>query len=51
MLLWETILTTLVIVALSDLIRGLFTKLDWTALIMPSAILVLALSLFFMKKT
>jgi uncharacterized membrane protein YqhA len=49
-LLWETILTTLVIVALSDLIRGLFTKLDWTALIMPIAIMVLALSLFFMKK-
>lgn len=49
-LLWETILTTLVIVALSDLIRGLFTKLDWTALIIPLAIVVLALSLFFMKK-
>jgi uncharacterized membrane protein YqhA len=49
-LLWETILTTLLIVALSDLIRGLFTKLDWTALTMPVAILVLALSLFFMKK-
>jgi uncharacterized membrane protein YqhA len=49
-LLWETILTTLVIVALSDLIRELFTKLDWTALIMPVAILMLALSLFFMKK-
>ncbi len=49
-LLWETILTTLLIVALSDLIRGLFTKLEWTALTMPLAILVLALSLFFMKK-
>jgi uncharacterized membrane protein YqhA len=49
-LLWETILTTLLIVALSDLIRGLFSKLEWSALIMPSAILVLAISLFCIKK-
>jgi uncharacterized membrane protein YqhA len=49
-LLWETILTTLLIVSLSDLIRDLFTKLEWSALAMPVAILVLALSLFFMKK-
>lgn len=49
-LLWETILTTLLIVSLSDLVRDLFTKLEWSALAMPVAILVLALSLFFMKK-
>jgi len=49
-LLWETILTTLLIVALSDLIRGLFTTLAWSALTIPAAILLLALSLFFMKK-
>jgi uncharacterized membrane protein YqhA len=49
-LLWETILTTLLIVALSDLIRGLFTKLEWSALTIPAAILMLSLSLFFMKK-
>jgi uncharacterized membrane protein YqhA len=49
-LLWETILTTLLIVSLSDLIRDLFTKLEWSALAMPVAILILALSLFFMKK-
>jgi uncharacterized membrane protein YqhA len=49
-LLWETILTTLLIVALSDLIRGLFTKLEWSALTIPAAILLLALSLFFIKK-
>ena len=49
-LLWETILTTLLIVALSDLIRGLFTSLTWSALTIPAAILLLALSLFFMKK-
>jgi len=49
-LLWETILTTLLIVALSDLIRGLFTKLEWSALTIPAAILLLALSLFLIKK-
>jgi len=49
-LLWETILTTLLIVALSDLIRGLFTSLSWSALTIPGAILLLALSLFFIKK-
>ena len=49
-LLWETILTTLLIVALSDLIRGLFTTLAWSALTIPAAVLLLALSLFFMKK-
>lgn len=49
-LLWETILTTLLIAGLSQLVVGLFSRLDWTILIMPVAILILALSLFFMKK-
>jgi len=49
-LLWETALTTLMIIALSDLSAGLFTKLDWTVLVTPSAILILALSLYFMKR-
>jgi uncharacterized membrane protein YqhA len=49
-LLWETILTTLVIVALSDLSEGLLAKLDWTVLLTPIAILMLSLSLYFMKK-
>ena len=49
-LLWETILTTLLIAGLSEIIEGLFTKLDWTILLTPIAILILALSLFFMKK-
>ncbi len=49
-LLWETILTTLLIAGLSQLIAGIFTKLDWTILLTPIAILILALSLFFMKK-
>jgi len=49
-LLWETILTTLLIAGLSELIEGLFTTLDWAILMIPLAILILALSLFFMKK-
>jgi uncharacterized membrane protein YqhA len=49
-LLWETILTTLLIIALSDLTEGLFTTLTWTVLLTPGAILLLALSLFFMKR-
>ncbi len=49
-LLWETILTTLLIAGLSQLIEGLFTTLDWAILMIPIAILILALSLFFMKK-
>jgi len=50
-LLWETVLTTLLIVGLSDLTTALFTKLQWTAMVMPCAILVLSLSLYFMKKS
>jgi len=49
-LLWETILTTLLIAGLSELIEGLFTTLGWATLMTPLAILILALSLFFMKK-
>jgi uncharacterized membrane protein YqhA len=50
-LLWETILTTLLILGLSDLTATVFSKPDWTILLMPVSILVLALSLYFMKKT
>lgn len=49
-LLWETILTTLLIAGLSELVVGLFSRQDWTILLTPIAILILALSLFFMKK-
>jgi uncharacterized membrane protein YqhA len=49
-LLWETILLTLVISALSELTTGLFEKLDWSALITPTAILALAFSLYLVKK-
>ena len=49
-LLWETSLTTLMIIALSELSAALFTKPDWTVLLTPAAILVLSLSLFFIKK-
>ena len=47
----ETVLTTLLIVGLSDLTTALYAKLQWTALVMPMAILILSLSLFFMKRT
>jgi uncharacterized membrane protein YqhA len=49
-LLWETILTSLLIIGLSDLTEGILGKLDWSVLLTPVAILILALSLFFMKK-
>jgi uncharacterized membrane protein YqhA len=49
-LLWETILVTLVITGLSELTTGLFERLDWEALVMPAAILLLSLSLYFVKK-
>ena len=44
------ILTTLLIVALSDLSESLFGPLNWTVLLTPISILLLALSLYFMKK-
>jgi uncharacterized membrane protein YqhA len=49
-LLWETILTALLIVSLSTLTSGLFQKVEWTALVIPAAILMLALSFFYMKR-
>jgi uncharacterized membrane protein YqhA len=49
-LLWETVLTTLLIAGLPGLVSGLFGDLNWSVLVIPSAILVLALSLYFMKK-
>jgi len=49
-LLWETILTTLLIAALPMLSAGLFEKLGWSALVAPAAIMLLALSLYLMKK-
>ena len=49
-LLWETILTTLLILGLSDLSGDIFEKPAWTVLVTPIAILILALSLYFMKK-
>jgi uncharacterized membrane protein YqhA len=49
-LLWETILTTLLIAALPLLTAGLFGEVEWVALASPAAIFLLALSLYFMKK-
>jgi uncharacterized membrane protein YqhA len=50
-LLWESILTTLLIAALPILNSGVFETPDWTSLVLPATILLLALSLFFMRKT
>jgi uncharacterized membrane protein YqhA len=50
-LLWETILTTLLIVALPIFTAGLFGNLEWSALVTPVAIVLLAFSLYLMKKT
>jgi uncharacterized membrane protein YqhA len=49
-LLWETILTTLLIAGLSHLVAGLVGKVDWSVLVIPAAILILSMSLYFMKK-
>ena len=49
-LLWETVLTTLLIVAMSDLVTNMGMSLSWNVLIAPASILLLALSLFFMKR-
>jgi hypothetical protein len=49
-LLWETILLALVIVGLSSLISN-FEHMRWSALVIPGAILMLSLSLYFMKRS
>jgi uncharacterized membrane protein YqhA len=49
-LLWETILTAMVIMALSVVTSNLFERPDWTALIIPGVILILAISLYFVRK-
>jgi uncharacterized membrane protein YqhA len=49
-LLWETVLTTLLIVALSDLVSNLGSAHEWSVLVEPAGILILALALFFMKR-
>jgi uncharacterized membrane protein YqhA len=49
-LLWETILVTLVITSLSQLTAGLFGTLPWSALVTPIAILLLSLGLYYLKR-
>lgn len=50
-LLWETILVTMLIIALSDITSDLdAVTRSWTVLLTPIEILLLALSLYFMKK-
>jgi uncharacterized membrane protein YqhA len=47
-LLWETILLTLVIISVSDVVKNL-DHLDWNVLMLPGVILILSLSLFLMR--
>jgi len=49
-LIWEMILTTLLIVAMSEISETIYEQPTWTVLLTPVAVLMLALSLFFMKK-
>jgi uncharacterized membrane protein YqhA len=49
-LLWETILVALVVFGLPTLSADLAGRLEWTALVLPAAILLLALGLYFMRK-
>jgi uncharacterized membrane protein YqhA len=48
-LLWETILTALVVFGLPTLSSDLAGTLEWTALILPAAIALLAFGLYLMK--
>ena len=50
-LLWETILTALLVISLATLTANLFGKPNWSALVIPTGIFLLALSLYFMKKS
>jgi uncharacterized membrane protein YqhA len=49
-LLWETILTALVVFGLPTLSTDLAGKLEPSALVLPGAIFLLALGMFFMKR-
>jgi uncharacterized membrane protein YqhA len=49
-LLWETILTALVVFGLPTLSSDLAGRLEWTALVLPAAIALLAFGLYLMKR-
>ena len=49
MILWETILTTLIVLFVSDVIKK-EGNMEWTLLIIPASILLLALSMFMLNK-
>lgn len=48
-LLWETVMVTLVVFSFTGIITNR-ESLQWTALIIPGAIMLLSVGLFFMKK-
>jgi uncharacterized membrane protein YqhA len=49
-LLWETILTALLIIGLSEISTDILGVLEWSTLVIPGSILLLAISLYFLKK-
>ena len=51
-ILWEAILTTMVIGYLTGLTERKINneKLDWTSLVLPGAVLLIAISLYLLKK-
>lgn len=50
-LLWETSLVTMLVVSLSEMTADLDSpNRTWTVLLTPAAILLLAISLYFIKK-
>lgn len=49
MVLWETILTTLIVLFVSDVVRR-GGKYDWTMLVIPASITLLSASIFVLKK-
>jgi uncharacterized membrane protein YqhA len=50
-LLWETVLTALLVFTIATLSADLQGHPGWTALVLPGGILLLAMSLYFMKKS
>ncbi len=50
LILWEAILTTLVVIFVSDVVRH-GEKLDWTILLIPVSIILLSASIFVLRKS
>jgi uncharacterized membrane protein YqhA len=51
MLLWEAVLTTLVVFFITGYVHNVEHGVDWETLILPASILLLAISYYIMKKS